>query len=215
MAYFFIFNSSLNYEELVIIISTKITASWIIKKYLQASILGEMPWISAKIIFIMSIWAKRVDIRTDRDKEGINRWFWRQAVVKVWKFPPWRPYEINENRWVKHNGWVKHNSSTILLLMKNYLYRTIISWAISNARYIYCSTCGITRIFKAPIKIKESTEPCNMILPISPWLKHSFSSNVEYVLISPSNIGHKLNKKVSIGRTARNWIKSAYPGALY
>ena len=137
MAYFFIFNSSLNYEELVIIISTKITASWIIKKYLQASILGEMPWISAKIIFIMSIWAKRVDIRTDRDKEGINRWFWRQAVVKVWKFPPWRPYEINENRWVKHNGWVKHNSSTILLLMKNYLYRTIISWAISNARYIY------------------------------------------------------------------------------
>ena len=37
----FYLNSSLNYEELVMIISTKITASWITKKYLQAPILPD------------------------------------------------------------------------------------------------------------------------------------------------------------------------------
>ena len=35
-----------------------------------------------------------VHFRSERDKEGINRWFWQQAVVKVWKYPLWSPYGI-------------------------------------------------------------------------------------------------------------------------
>ena len=28
-------------------------------------------------------------VKPERDTEGINRWFWPQTVVKVWKYPLW------------------------------------------------------------------------------------------------------------------------------
>ena len=36
-----------------------------------------------------------VHFRPERNTEGINRWFWPQAVIKVWKYPLWPPMKLN------------------------------------------------------------------------------------------------------------------------